>query len=363
MDNQTNNRKIVHVDMDAFYAAIEIRDNPTLQGKPVAVGGDPQSRGVIATANYEARKFGVHSALSSAMAVRLCPNLTILHPDIGKYKNESIKIAEIFRRFTDIIEPLSLDEAYLDMTGTEFFGGSGTLVAEEIRRLIFEETGLTASAGIAPNKFLAKVASDWNKPNGQLSISPDMVERFVNNLPVKKIPGVGKVTDEKMSRMGVKICSDLEAFSSKKLVEHFGKFGKSLYGLCRGIDNRELVTSRDRKSLSVERTFAEDIDGMENCLEKVPALYEEFLRRLERYQAKAKRDVKALHVKLKFSDFSSTSVERHFDNLEIDNFVKLFEEGFSRKELAVRLIGIGVRFSNLESGVAEEDSGQLTLRI
>ena len=365
MDGEKSLRKILHIDMDAFYAAIEMRDNPELKSRPVAVGGSPNSRGVISTANYEARKFGVRSALPSAMAVRLCPGLTIIHPHISRYKDESIKINDIFHRFTDLVEPLSLDEAYLDVTDSTLFNGSATLLAQEIRRLIFVETGLTASAGIAPNKFLAKVASDWNKPDGQFLVAPNEVEGFVRYLPVRKITGVGKVTAEKMRKMGINTCGDIQSFSSEELFLKFGRFGKRLFQLARGIDDRPVVTARERKSLSVERTFNSDLSGFEECAGKIPDLYDEFTKRLDRNREKEEHEIKTIFVKVRFSDFSSTTVERSADDLATEKFVELFREGYGRKGLDVRLIGLGVKFAGNESvplpGLGERDTSQLAL--
>ncbi len=361
MDAKKDLKKIIHVDMDAFYAAIEVRDNPKLKGLPVAVGGEPERRGVIAAASYEARKYGVKSAVSSARAKLLCPGLIIVPPDMKKYKEESLKIREIFSRFTDILEPLSLDEAYLDVTGSIFFKGSATLMASEIRGLIFKETGLTASAGIAHNKFLAKVASDWNKPNGQFVLTPDTAAGFVKKLAVAKIPGVGKVTNEKMQKLGIKTCGDMQKLTSEELSGHFGKFGKTLFYLCRGIDNRDVVTSRERKSLSVERTFAEDLENIDRCIEKVPKLHNEFMQRLERYLDKEEKEIKSIAVKLKFSDFTSTTVERVNDELNIENsielFIELIREGFERKKMPVRLLGLGVKFAEKPAEKSGEKTG------
>ncbi len=373
MDDQRPLKKIIHVDMDAFYAAIEVRDNPKLKGLPVAVGGAPERRGVIATASYEARKYGVKSAVSSARAKLLCPSLIILPPDMKKYKDVSLKIREIFARFTDLLEPLSLDEAYLDVTGSIFFKGSATLIASEIRNLIFKETGLTASAGIAHNKFLAKVASDWNKPNGQFVLTPDTAAGFVKKLAVVKIPGVGKVTNEKMQKLGIKTCGDMQKRTTEELSGHFGKFGKTLFYLCRGIDNREVVTSRERKSLSVERTFAEDLENIDECIEKVPKLHNEFVQRLERYRDKEEKEIKSIAVKLKFSDFTSTTVERVNDELNTENlpglfmelFIELIREGFERKKMPVRLLGLGVKFAEKtgDDKYPAESSNQLALFV
>jgi DNA polymerase-4 len=263
-------KKIIHIDMDCFYAAIEMRDNPRLKNKPVAVGGNPEKRGVICSCNYIARKFGVHSAMATAKALRICPKLILLPVNMEKYRAASEKIHKIFRSFTDIIEPLSLDEAYLDVTDCKHFCGSATLIAKSIRDKINWQLKLTASAGVAPNKLLAKIASDWNKPNGQLVITPENIESFISSLPVKKIFGVGKVTAEKLTKLGIKTCADLQKISLHDLIKRFGNFGAQLYELCRGIDNREVKPNRIRKSLSVEETFMQDLVSQDECLAKLP---------------------------------------------------------------------------------------------
>jgi len=403
--------------MDCFYAAVEVRDNPELKGKPVAVGGLSGGRGVISAANYEARKFGVRSALSSAVAIRKCPQLILVRPNMQKYVEDSKKIQAIFYSFTNLVEPLSLDEAYLDVSESEYFQGSASLLATEIRKQIFESTGLTASAGIAPNKFLAKVASDWNKPNGQFVITPDMVDAFVVNLAIEKISGVGKVTAKKIHEIGINTCGDLQKLSKAELVNRFGSFGHSLYQISRGIDNREVVTSRERKSLSIERTFSHDLPTIEECLAKMPMLFESFEKRYlkkrkhnghhdeylsengqsinednsnieesehiskklskpiyekkrdeikpydnlaenhNEYSVESNHNIEkidglqtmkkqTLFVKIKFSDFTSTTTERSFDLVNIENFTKLLNIGITRKDLPVRLIGLGVRFKS-----------------
>tara|TARA_B100000315_G_scaffold37340_1_gene31943 strand:- start:19980 stop:21047 length:1068 start_codon:yes stop_codon:yes gene_type:complete len=352
-------KKIIHIDMDCFYAAVEMRDDKSLRNRPLAVGGDPSSRGVISAANYEARKFGVHSAISSARAKKLCPNLIIVHPNMKKYAEESRKIRAVFLQFTNMVEPLSLDEAYLDVTGSNHLKGSATLIASEIRKLILKETGLTASAGIAPNKFLAKVASDWKKPNGQFVITPDKVDNFIKKLPVEKILGVGKVTAEKMAIIGLKRCGDLQKLSINDLCSHFGSFGIHLYDICRGKDDRPVVTSRERKSLSIEETFSHDLRNYEECKEQLPMLYKRFLKRFERKDLK-EQEIKTLFVKVKFSDFKSTTVEHGFNELNQDSFELLLEEGVNRKNLPVRLLGLGAR---LKSKDKKENSQQLSLEL
>ncbi|MGB1271405.1 MAG: DNA polymerase IV, partial [Endozoicomonas sp.] len=229
-------RKIIHIDFDAFFASIEIRDNPRLSGRPVAVGGASDRRGVIATCNYEARRFGVHSAMASAQALRLCPELKIIPPRFSVYKEASEKAHAIFRKYTDFIEPLSLDEAYLDVSSTSLCQGSATLMADEIRQEIRDQLQVTVSAGVAPNKFLAKIASDWNKPDGLFVITPDQVDHFIFELPVRKIHGVGKVTAGKLHKKGIETCGQLRQYSLPELSRWFGSFGERLWELSRGMD-------------------------------------------------------------------------------------------------------------------------------
>lgn len=244
--------------MDCFYAAVEVKYRPELKGKAIGIGGPADSRGVLCTASYEARKFGVRSAMSSALAKRLCPHLILLPPNFSIYKKESAAVREIFSRFTDKIEPLSLDEAYLDVSQSTRHGSSATLIAQEIRELIKRELNLTASAGVAPNKFLSKIASDWKKPDGLFTVAPSEVESFVEHLPLSKIHGVGKVTAQRMAELGLHTCKDIRAQSLEQLTRWFGTRAEDFAQLAWGIDNRPVVTHWDRKSLSVEETFARD---------------------------------------------------------------------------------------------------------
>jgi DNA polymerase IV len=345
-------RKILHVDCDCFYASIEMRDDPSLRGIALAVGGAPDSRGVIATCNYEARRFGVHSAMSSRRALALCPRLRILPPDMARYREASAAIMEIYRDFTDRIEPLSLDEAFLDVSGQPHCRGSATLMAEAIRDRIRSEIGITASAGIASNKFLAKVASDWNKPDGQRVILPAEIDEFVAVLPVGKVPGIGKVTAERMKRMGVVTCGDLRRFDRTELLREFGRFGERLYHLARGEDDREVCVERIRKSISVEETYARDLPDLAACLQALPELIERLDARIRRAGSPP---FDGLTCKLKFADFSQTTVEQGGARFDPDHFARLVQQGFARgNEKPVRLLGVGVRLNTHEHPVERQ---------
>ena len=357
--NQPRQRKIIHCDCDCFYASIEMRDNPALRGKPIAVGGSPERRGVVATCNYEAREFGIHSAMASATARRLCPDLIIIRTDMDKYRLASSQIHEIFQRYTDLIEPLSLDEAFLDVSDCDEFRGSATRIAEAIRNEVREVVGITISAGIAPNKFLAKIASDWNKPDGQFAVLPNDVDDFVAKLAVKKLHGVGKVTAAKMHRLNLRTCKDLQNFGADALTEHFGSFGERLFELSRGIDNRPVSTDRIRKSVSVENTFDTDLPDLDSSLEAMLGLLPKLelrLNRLDNHYA-----IKKQFVKLKFHDFVTTTVEMLSEDTNPENYHTLCEQGFARGERAVRLIGVGVRVEPLENSAEVVSGDQLSL--
>ena len=357
--NQPRQRKIIHCDCDCFYASIEMRDNPALRGKPIAVGGSPERRGVVATCNYEAREFGIHSAMASATARRLCPDLIIIRTDMDKYRLASSQIHEIFQRYTDLIEPLSLDEAFLDVSDCDEFRGSATRIAEAIRNEVREVVGITISAGIAPNKFLAKIASDWNKPDGQFAVLPNDVDDFVAKLAVKKLHGVGKVTAAKMLRLNLRTCKDLENFGADALTEHFGSFGERLFELSRGIDNRPVSTDRIRKSVSVENTFDTDLPDLDSSLEAMLGLLPKLELRLKRLDNHY--SIKKQFVKLKFHDFVTTTVEMLSEDTNPENYRTLCEQGFARGERAVRLIGVGVRVEPLENNVEVVSGDQLSL--
>ena len=355
-------RKIIHCDCDCFYASIEMRDNPDLADKPIAVGGSPDRRGVVATCNYAARKFGIHSAMASATARKHCPDLIIVRPDMEKYRRASEMIHEVFRNYTAIIEPLSLDEAFLDVSLSDQYQGSATRIAEAIRSEVYDKVGITISAGIAPNKFLAKIASDWNKPNGQFVITPEQIDEFVAKLPVKKLHGVGKVTASKMKRLGIENCNDLRQLSSTKLREYFGSFGDRLHDLSLGIDHRPVQTERIRKSVSVENTYAVDLPSLASCLESLPDLNLRLAKRLEKLD-----DDYQIHkqfIKIKFHDFAHTTVEMLSTTTTPENFDKLCEQGFARGDKPVRLLGMGVRLEPKSSNKEDLDTiDQLSLTL
>ncbi len=323
-----------------------MRDDPSLRGRPLAVGGRPDQRGVVATCNYEARRFGIHSAMATAQAMKLCPNLLVIPPAMEKYRIASRQIMDIYRDYTELVEPLSLDEAYLDVSDSPHCKGSATLIAQAIRQRIFETVGITASAGVAPNKFVAKIASDWNKPDGLFLVRPDEVDAFVAALPVKKLYGVGKVTAEKMHRLGLQTCGDMREWSIERLTEHFGSFGHRLHKLCRGIDEREVNTSRERKSISTEETYTPDVPDLDGCLRLLPDLYEHLLGRIKRNGAE--KFINKLFVKIKFSDFQQTTVECVGYAPHIPTFARLMETGWARASRPVRLLGVGVRLSDTE---------------
>jgi DNA polymerase IV len=354
MENETKPRTIIHLDMDCFYAAIEVRDRPSLRDKPVGVGGARDRRGVLTTCNYEARKFGVRSAMPTFMALQRCPNLIVLPTRFDVYRREAAVIRGILHRFTPLIEPLSLDEAYLDVT--EHPGAPGPL-AQVIRGTIFRKTKLTSSAGIGPNKLIAKIASEINKPNGQFEVASEQVPEFMEKLPVRKIWGIGEKTERKLEELGAKTCRQLQRFSRPELVDLFGKFGLDLYELCRGIDHRPVEPDRPRKSLSTEETFAVDLTTVEQCEEKLEDLFQELMGDLA--QKEATRSITKIFVKLKFNDFTRTTAERAGLAPTLQDFRSLLVEAFARTGKPVRLIGVGVRFGETMPENAQMDLLQI----
>ncbi|MGR5528794.1 DNA polymerase IV [Vibrio alfacsensis] len=319
-----------------------MRDNPKFRGVPLAVGGHEKQRGVISTCNYEARKFGIRSAMPTARALQLCPNLLVVPGRMHVYKQVSQQIRAIFERYTQTIEPLSLDEAYLDVTNATVCRGSATLIAESIRNDIYNELGLTASAGIAPIKFLAKVASDMNKPNGQFVIPPDKVQEVVDKLPLEKIPGVGKVSLEKLHQAGFYLCEDIKNSDYRELLRQFGRQGASLWKRSHGIDDREVVVERERKSVGVERTFNQNISTYDECWKVIEdKLYPELEKRLEK--ASPDKSIIKQGIKLKFADFQLTTIEHIHPQLELEDFKELLRDILKRQNgREIRLLGLSV---------------------
>ncbi|MBV1931663.1 MAG: DNA polymerase IV [Porticoccaceae bacterium] len=368
----TAQRKIIHCDCDCFYAAVEMRDDPSLAQVPLAVGGSAERRGVVATCNYQAREFGIHSAMPMGQALRLCPSLVVMPPDFTKYRSVSEQIRNIFHTFTDKVEPLSLDEAFLDVSETTTYSGSATLMAQALRQQIKSEVGIIVSAGVAPNKFLAKIASDWNKPDGLFVITPEQIDGFVEQLSVGKLFGVGKVTEKKLNDLGVSTCGELREVALTELTERFGVMGQRLYELCRGVDVREVRTDRRRKSLSVETTFVTDLLDANACVRPLGELFEKLSERYAKLNSAGQADSKhrdfkhgdskqaaikgsggasgtRQFLKMRFDDFTVTTIERRLDSgWSLEAYQQLCEEAWQRKSRPVRLLGIGVRFANVD---------------
>jgi DNA polymerase-4 len=334
-------RKIIHIDMDCFYAAIEERENPSLRGKPVGVGGS-ERRGVLTTANYEARKYGCRSAMPVFKALALCPQLTLVPVQFDLYRAVSSQIRSIFGRFTDLIEPLSLDEAYLDVSHLQ---SSGAAIAREIRAQIFEETKLTASAGISSNKLIAKIASDWHKPNGQKQVTAEEIPAFMAALPVGRIWGVGKKMREKLTALGIESCADLQKLDQIELSRRFGKWGIELWHLSRGLDDRPVTPDRTRKSVSSENTFSENIQELSELVRPMQAMLDGLAEDLA--NSHSDRVIRSLVVKVKFADFHRTTAERAGHLVDPAVFEELLTEAWKRgNSRAVRLLGVGVRFED-----------------
>lgn len=356
-DEITRRRKIIHIDMDAFYASIEQRDHPEYRGKPVAVGGSPEGRGgVVATASYEARKFGVRSAMPSKKALQLCAQLIFVRPRFDVYKEVSQKIRDIFRRYTDIIEPLSLDEAYLDVTEDKQHIGSAIEIARLIKSAISTELNLTASAGVSVNKFVAKIASDMNKPDGLTFIGPSRIEKFMESLPVEKFFGVGKVTAEKMKSMGIYTGLDLKKLSAADLTRHFGKPGRFYFNIVRGIDDRAVQPHRETKSVGAEDTFPYDLVELAEMTEALDKLGSIVQDRIKQHGLRGR----TITLKIKYHDFKqvtrSLSLSTPVDDAESITATAIqLLLGTDLEEKKIRLLGISV--SNFRENTVTRDTG------
>lgn len=349
-------RKIIHIDMDAFYASVEQRDFPEYRGKPLIVGGSPEGRGVVAAASYEVRRYGVHSAMPSARAKQLCPHAIFVKPRFEVYREVSRQIREIFHRYTDLVEPLSLDEAYLDVTENHINLPSGTLIAKKIRKEIRAETRLTASAGVAHNKFLAKIASDLDKPDGLAVITPGKAEKFLEELEIGKFHGIGEATETKMKSLNIYTGGDLKEWSEIDLVNQFGKVGRHYYRIVRGIDTREVKPHRTRKSIGKERTFSEDIDD----LNWIHNFLEELALKVAESMKKKSAAGKTVTLKVRYDDFEtltrSTSYSHYINDADdIAGTAKELLKQTAVGERKVRLLGITLSNLNLnEQGHFEQ---------
>lgn len=345
-------RKIIHLDLDCFYAAVEEKYNPNLKNKPVGIGGPSDSRGVLCTANYTARRFGVRAAMSTAQAKKLCPQLILMPPHFDLYKKESASVFSIYREFTEKIEPLSLDEAYLDVSHSE----NASLLAENIRARVAAETKLTVSAGVAPNKLLAKIASDWNKPNGSFVVKPSEVLNFVSKLPVSKLFGVGKVTKKNLAAHQILTCADLQKAQPQLLRRIFGSKWESYRDMAFGIDSREVITESSPKSLSIESTFDQDLKDFTAIDRELQILFPDWLERLKECKDKnPQMEIKSWFIKIKFSDFKiSTRVNADSRIPTLDDFRNLLLNLWSEKPEPLRLIGFGLKLKPVEDGASHE---------
>ncbi len=362
LEEPVKTRKIIHVDMDAFYASVEQRDNPALKGKPVVVGGRPNGRGVVAAASYEARKFGIRSAMPSREAGRLCPHAEFVKPRFSEYQAASKQIHAVFKEFSSLIEPLSLDEAYIDVSDATMLGGSAVRIAAEIRSIIYQRTELTASAGISYNKFLAKIASDLNKPNGMYTILPEDGEAFVAGLPIGKFYGVGKATELRMHELGIMTGADLRLWTLDELAQEFGKSAQYYYNIARGVDHRPVRTSRTRKSIGSETTFGENLTQEADMLAVLERLTKRVLSEAEAKQLRAS----TLTVKLRFANFDTfTRSHSQVGGIPHEAAALRMLPFLLRRALAtqagasVRLLGVSL------SGLAplDDDNAQMQLEL
>ena len=347
-------RKIIHIDMDSFFASIEIRDNPKLQNKPVAVGGKANERGVLTTCNYLARKYGLHSAMSSKKAIQLCKDLIIIPVDITKYRKISKEIFKIFKCYSRKIEPVSIDEAFLDVSESGYCQGDPEEMAKQIRSCIKADFGITASAGISSNKLIAKICSDWKKPDNQFSICDDEIQDFIKTVSLKSIPGIGRVNFKKCKTLNMTSCSDMQKISKDELIKIFGSYGYTLFNLVRGIDNREIETNRTRKSISVEDTFLHDLNDTTLCIQQMSILYTKLIERCKSSNVNT-NDVREIFLKIKFNDFETITRQRKSLKIELNEFKNLFDSNIVKIVKPIRLLGIGFRFNDKKEESSQYD--------
>ena len=347
-------RKIIHIDMDSFFASIEIRDNPNLENKPVAVGGKANERGVLTTCNYIARKYGLHSAMSSKTAIQLCKNLIILPVNIAKYRKISKEIFKIFKCYSRKIEPVSIDEAFLDVSESGYCQGDPEEMARQIRSCIKNDFGITASAGISSNKLIAKICSDWKKPDNQFSICDDEIQNFIKTVSLKSIPGIGRVNFKKCKNLNMKSCSDMQNMSKDELIKIFGSYGYTLFNLVRGIDNREIETNRTRKSISVEDTFLHDLNDTNSCKQQLSILYIKLIERCKSSNVNTS-EVREIFIKIKFNDFEIITRQKKSCNIKLNEFNNLFDSNIVKIIRPIRLLGIGFRLNDKKEKSSQYD--------
>ena len=347
-------RKIIHIDMDSFFASVEVRDNPNLQNKPVAVGGKANERGVLTTCNYLARKYGLHSAMSSKTAIQLCKNLIILPVNIAKYRKISKEIFKIFKCYSRKIEPVSIDEAFLDVSESGYCHGDPEEMARQIRSCIKIDFGITASAGISSNKLIAKICSDWKKPDNQFSICDDEIQNFIKTVSLKSIPGIGKVNFKKCKTLNMTSCSDMQKISKDELIRIFGSYGYTLFNLVRGIDNREIETNRTRKSISVEDTFLHDLNDTTLCVQQLSILYTKLIERCKSSNVNT-NDVREIFLKIKFNDFETITRQKKSLKIELNEFKNLFDSNIVKIVKPIRLLGIGFRLNDKKEEPSQYD--------
>ena len=344
-------KKIIHVDMDYFYAQVEERDRPELKTVPVGIGGMTNGRGVLCTSNYIAREYGVRAAMPTAKAIKLCPKLVLVSPNFQKYKKISQDIFKIYEQYSTKIQKLSLDEAYIDVTDCSKLNNDANAIAREIKERIYNDTKLTASAGVSFNKLLAKIGSDLFKPDGLAILRPDNISNKITHFPVSRINGVGKVTRKRLEAKGIFTFGDIQKHSKLDLINMFGDYGVTLYNYSRGVDQREVSSGGARKSLSVEHTFSEDYSDIKTLKENLLSVFYELESRLKKEENKTYKNI---FVKIKYTDFQATTIESQIE-FSLENFEKLFMNRFSQRVDKVRLVGLGVKFFN------QDDHGQLSL--
>ena len=326
--------------MDSFFASLEIKDKPHLTNKPVAVGGKASQRGVLTTCNYVARKYGIHAAMPTKKALELCNDLVVLPVDIEKYRKVSRDIFKIFKCYSKKVEPVSIDEAYLDVTASNYCRGDPEEMAKEIRQCIHQDFGITASAGISSNKLIAKICSNWRKPNGQFSIDDSEIATFIKNVNLKNIPGIGKVNFKKCTSLRMETCKDMYRLSRDELINIFGSYGKMLFDLIRGIDNREIETNKIRKSISVEDTFIDDLVDINSCQNHIKILYKKLINRCKASSIRSS-DVKEIFIKIKFNNFETITRQKRCSNINLNQFYDLFDKNIIEMRKPIRLLGTG----------------------